>query len=47
MTGKEDAFMKRDKDSDVVHVENVEFLPTKLVEIKAPKRVPSHIPEYL
>lgn len=38
VAGKEDAVMKRENHSNFVHAENVEFLSTKVVEVKAPKR---------
>lgn len=47
VAGKKDAVVKREKYSNFVHVENVEFLPTKVVEAKLPKRIPQHTPAYL
>ena len=47
VAGKEDAVMKRRKQSSFVHAENVEFLPTKVFEAKAPERTPHYKPAYL
>jgi len=47
VAGKEDAVMKREKHSSFVHAENVEFLPTKVVKAKAPKRTSHYKHAYL
>jgi DNA repair photolyase len=39
--------MKRDKRSNMVHAENVKFLPTRVAEVKAPKRTAYYKPAYL
>jgi DNA repair photolyase len=47
VAGKGDSIVKREKHSNFVHVENVGFLPTKVVEAKAPKRTAYYKPAYL
>jgi DNA repair photolyase len=47
VAGEEDAVVKKEKHSSFVHVKNVEFLPTKVVKAKAPKRAPHYKPVYL
>ena len=47
VAGKEDVAVKTEKHTNFVYAENVEFLPTKVLEAKAPKTTPHHKLAYL